>query len=78
MKEKKTPSIVTGHLKFIFERVNTSESIHENLRFFILCQWKEFKTGTKLANILYLVSSGGNHSLKLQVTIERDCNEPFI
>jgi len=25
-----------------------------------------------------LVSSGGNHSLKLQVTIERYCSEPFI
>jgi len=32
----------------------------------------------KLANILCLVSSGDNHSLKLQVTIKRDCNKPFI
>jgi hypothetical protein len=78
MKEKKTLSIFTGHLKFIFERVNGSESIRKNVHFFILCQWEEFKTGTKLANILFLVSSGGNHSLKLQVAIERDCNEPFI
>jgi hypothetical protein len=64
VKEEKTPAIFSGPLKSMLESVNGSERIHKNL-FLYSVPMKGIQDWKKLANILYLVNSGGNHSLKL-------------